>query len=57
VDQVRAGFAPFIAALLVLGAILVGLVNVADLDLAASGKAADSILKVIAWCLLPSRDL
>jgi hypothetical protein len=46
-DRIRAGWVPFLAALLVLGAAVVGLVSVADLNLARGGKAADSILKVI----------
>lgn len=48
VDQIRAGWVPFIAAILVLAAGLGGLVHVTNLDIAASGEAADSILKVLA---------
>jgi hypothetical protein len=46
-DRIRAGWVPFVAALLVLGAAVVGLVSVADLNLARGGEAADSILKVV----------
>jgi hypothetical protein len=47
-DQIRAGWVPFIAAILVLVAVLGGAVRVTHFDVAASGQVADSILKVIA---------
>jgi hypothetical protein len=48
VDRIRAGWVPFVVALLVLGASLAALVSVAHFDLTAGGKAADSILKIVA---------
>jgi KAP family P-loop domain len=47
-DQIRAGWVPFVAAIFVLVALLGGLVQVTNFDVAASGEVADSILKVIA---------
>jgi hypothetical protein len=46
-DRIRAGWMPFAAALLVVGALLIWLVSVVRFDLTASGDAAESILKVL----------
>ena len=48
VHRIRAGWVPFVVAMLVLGATLAAVVSVANFDLTASGKTADSILKIIA---------
>jgi len=51
-DRIGAGLVPFVAALLALGAVLIGLISVADFDLTASGQAAESITRVVSLAAL-----
>ena len=48
VDRIRAGWVPFVAAVLVLAAVLAWLFGATDFDLKGTGAAADSMAKILA---------